>query len=90
MEILGRCQETGRGLLLGDDPDQLAALGSSNWVGYSFAWAACAEARAGRPEKAIGYLDTFIKAFILRNGFHANGDQTRSGYSTFTYRPVHA
>jgi alpha-L-fucosidase 2 len=67
--------------------DQLGALGSSNWVGYSFAWAACAEARAGRPEKAIEYLDTFIEAFILRNGFHANGDQTRSGYSHYTYRP---
>jgi hypothetical protein len=32
-------------------------------------------------------LDIFIKAFILRNGFHVNGDQTRSGFSGFTYRP---
>jgi len=23
----------------------------------------------------------------LRNGFHVNGDQTKSGYSGFTYRP---
>ncbi len=67
--------------------DQLEALGTSNWVGYSFAWAACMEARAGRADQAIGYLQTFVKAFILRNGFHANGDQTRSGYSRFTYRP---
>jgi alpha-L-fucosidase 2 len=28
-----------------------------------------------------------VKAFTLRNGFHANGDQTKSGYSDFTYRP---
>jgi hypothetical protein len=28
-----------------------------------------------------------VKAFILRNGFHANGDQTGSGLSGFTYRP---
>jgi alpha-L-fucosidase 2 len=67
--------------------DQLVALGTSNWVGYTFAWAACMEARVGRPEKAIEYLDTFVKAFILRNGFHANGDQTQSGYSKYTYRP---
>jgi alpha-L-fucosidase 2 len=67
--------------------NQLEALGTSNWVGYSFAWAACMEARAGRPGKAIEYLDTFVKAFILRNGFHANGDQTQSGYSKYTYRP---
>jgi alpha-L-fucosidase 2 len=29
----------------------------------------------------------FVNAFTLRNGFHANGDQTKSGYSDFTYRP---
>ena len=28
-----------------------------------------------------------MKAFILRNGFHVNGDQTRSGFSGMTYRP---
>jgi alpha-L-fucosidase 2 len=67
--------------------DQLEALGTKAWVGYSFAWAACMEARAGRQEKALPYLETFVKAFILRNGFHANGDQTKSGYSNFTYRP---
>ena len=33
-------------------------------------------------------LDIFRKAFTLRNGFHANGDQTRSGYSSFVYRPL--
>lgn len=68
--------------------DELARLGTSQWVGYSFAWAACLEARAGRGDRAAAYLDAFAKAFVLRNGFHANGDQTRSGYSRFTYRPV--
>ena len=67
--------------------DSLQSLGTKNWVGYSFAWAACAEARARRPDEAFRYLDTFVKAFVLRNGFHANGDQTRSGLSNFTYRP---
>ncbi|HEX8037937.1 MAG TPA: hypothetical protein VF490_02250, partial [Chryseosolibacter sp.] len=26
-------------------------------------------------------------AFCLKNSFHVNGDQTKSGYSKFTYRP---
>jgi alpha-L-fucosidase 2 len=67
--------------------DRLAALGTSNWVGYSFAWAACMEARAGRADDAERYLSTFVRAFLLRNGFHANGDQTRSGITRATYRP---
>ena len=67
--------------------DQLEALGTKQWVGYSFAWAAAMEARAARPDKALPYLETYAKAFVLRNGFHANGDQTKSGYSNFTYRP---
>ena len=44
-------------------------------------------ARTGDAEAALRHLDIFLKAFILRNGFHANGDQTRSGYSSMTYRP---
>jgi len=67
--------------------DQLGALGTKEWCGYSFSWAAAMEARAGRAEEAWKYLDVYLKAFILRNGFHANGDQTKSGYSNFTYRP---
>ncbi|TDE30382.1 hypothetical protein E0I61_05145 [Flavobacterium ranwuense] len=41
----------------------------------------------GDAEAAIKNLDVFVKAFVLRNGFHVNGDQTKSGYSKFTYRP---
>ncbi len=67
--------------------DHLASLGTTQWVGYSFSWAACLEARAARGERALAYLSTFVKAFILRNGFHVNGDQTKSGLSNFTYRP---
>jgi alpha-L-fucosidase 2 len=67
--------------------DQLGALGTKEWCGYSFSWAAAMEARAGRAEEAWKYLDIYLRAFILRNGFHANGDQTKSGYSNFTYRP---
>ncbi|HPS01773.1 MAG TPA: glycoside hydrolase N-terminal domain-containing protein [Candidatus Sumerlaeota bacterium] len=67
--------------------DQLKKLGTSAWCGYSFSWAACLEARAGRAEEAWHYLDLYLKAFILRNGFHVNGDQTKSGLSNFQYRP---
>ena len=46
-------------------------------------------AGAGGPdaEAALHYLDIYTAAFILRNGFHANGDQLKAGYSGFTYRP---
>ena len=45
------------------------------------------QARVGDAEEAVRNLDIFVKAFVLRNGFHVNGDQTKSGYSNFTYRP---
>jgi alpha-L-fucosidase 2 len=62
-------------------------LGTRRWCGYSFSWMSCLRARVGDAESALRYLDVFVKAFILRNGFHVNGDQTRSGFSAFTYRP---
>jgi alpha-L-fucosidase 2 len=62
-------------------------LGTQAWVGYSFSWMSCLRARAGEPEAALDNLEIFVRAFVLRNGFHVNGDQTRSGYSGFTYRP---
>ncbi len=66
---------------------QWARLGTSQWCGYSFGWMSALQARAGRSDEALRLLQVFTKAFVLRNGFHANGDQTRSGYSSFTYRP---
>jgi alpha-L-fucosidase 2 len=62
-------------------------LGTNGWCGYSFSWMSCLRARVGDAESALRHLDIYCNAFILRNGFHANGDQTRSGYSGFTYRP---
>lgn len=66
---------------------QWDAFGTGAWCGYSFAWMSCLRARTGDPEAALRNLDIFVKAFILRNGFHVNGDQTGSGFSGFTYRP---
>lgn len=62
-------------------------LGTSQWCGYSFSWMSALRARVGDAEAALRHLDIFLKAFILRNGFHVNGDQTRSGFSSMTYRP---
>ena len=63
------------------------SLGTSQWCGYTFSWMSCLRARVGDSEAAVKDLDIFLKAFVLRNGFHANGDQTKSGYSDMTYRP---
>ncbi len=61
--------------------------GTSGWCGYSFTWMSALRARVADAESAVRNLDLFTRAFILRNGFHANGDQTKSGFSSFTYRP---
>ncbi|MHB9046762.1 MAG: glycosyl hydrolase family 95 catalytic domain-containing protein [Pirellulales bacterium] len=66
---------------------QWDALGTGAWCGYSFSWMACLRARVGDAEAALRNLDLYARAFVLRNGFHANGDQTGSGFSGFTYRP---
>jgi len=57
------------------------------WCGYSYSWLANLEARARHGEEAAEALRTFASCFCLRNSFHANGDQTKSGKSRFTYRP---
>jgi alpha-L-fucosidase 2 len=45
------------------------------------------KARAKDGEGAASALDIFRKAFCSINTFHLNGDQTKSGYSNFQYRP---
>jgi len=67
--------------------DRVNELGTQAWTGYSFSWIACNFARQGRAEEALKYLEIYVKAFILRNGFHVNGDQLKAGFSGFTYRP---
>jgi len=62
-------------------------FGTGAWCGYSFSWMSCLKARIGDAESAVRNLDIYAKAFILRNGFHVNGDQTKSGFSGFMYRP---
>ena len=80
----------------GERPRQIIAAslrdwdgaGTSQWCGYSFSWMACLRARVGDAETAWRDLDIYTRAFTLRNGFHCNGDQSGSGYSSLTYSPV--
>ena len=65
----------------------LDAKGTASWCGYSFSWLANMAARARDGERAEQALETFARAFCLRNSFHCNGDQSGKGYSNFRYRP---
>lgn len=66
---------------------RLDSIGPDYWTGYSYAWLGNMKARNFDGEGAAKALRTFAEAFCLPNTFHANGDQTRSGKSRFTYRP---
>ena len=66
---------------------ELERLGPDWWCGYSYAWLAGLAARAGDGARAERALEIFATAFCSPNSFHLNGDQTKGGYSRFTYRP---
>jgi alpha-L-fucosidase 2 len=65
----------------------LDKYGSSQFCGYSFAWLANLKARNKDGVGAAEALRIFASHFCLKNSFHANGDQSNLGYSSFTYRP---
>lgn len=65
----------------------LDKIGPDWWCGYSYSWLANLKARAKDGAGARDALAIFARAFCLPNSFHANGDQTKSGLSKFTYRP---
>lgn len=66
---------------------KLDKYGPDWWTGYSYSWLANLKARAFDGVGAAEALHTFAECFCLRNGFHANGDQSNTGKSKFTYRP---
>lgn len=66
---------------------RLDQYGSDYWTGYSYAWLANIKARMFDGEGAAKALRTFAECFCLKNSFHANGDQSGTGKSLFTYRP---
>ena len=65
---------------------EISSRGTSQWTGYSFSWFAAMLARSNQADSSLRYLSDYLK-FTLRNGFHANGDQSRTGLSSMTYRP---
>lgn len=67
--------------------DNFAKVGPDYWCGYSYSWFGNMKARAMDGEGAAQELRTFAECFCLKNTFHVNGDQTKSGKSRFTYRP---
>ena len=73
--------------IISNSLNELERLGSSWWCGYSYSWLGGLYARAKNGEKAYESLKTFSECFCLPNSFHANGDQSGTGKSNFTYRP---
>jgi hypothetical protein len=66
---------------------KLDDVGPAWWCGYSYSWLGNIKARNMDGEGAAKALKIFAEHFCLRNTFHANGDQTRQGYSNYGYRP---
>lgn len=65
----------------------LEKMGTRQWCGYSFSWAACLYARAREADNAAKMLQIFAGNFVSVNSFHLNGDQKGGEYSDFKYRP---
>lgn len=74
-------------LIIKNSIQRLDSMGPINWCGYSYAWLGNLKARAKDGVGATKALTIFSTAFCSTNSFHLNGDQTKSGYSGFTYRP---
>jgi hypothetical protein len=85
--LLDKSQGPESGKIIDATLAPLHANGPDWWTGYSYAWLANLEARAGHGEEAAEALRTFASCFVLRNSFHVNGDQTKSGKSRYVYRP---
>jgi alpha-L-fucosidase 2 len=65
----------------------LDRIGPDWWCGYSYSWLGNLKARAFDGDGAAEALRIFATDFCLKNSFHANGDQSGTGKSKFTYRP---
>jgi len=59
--------------------DRLWALGSSEFMCFSFPWIALLAARAWRGNMALLALSIFRHTFLSRSGFIVNGDVRRTG-----------
>ncbi len=66
--------------------DQFERLSSRHWVGFSFSWEGCLNARLGRGDRAWMYLKEFQTLCASRNGFNLN-NQIPAGPILHTGRP---
>lgn len=67
--------------------DNFLSKGTSEWMGYTYTWVSCTFARMGDGDRALKYLDSYLRGFIFENGFHVNGDQSGLGLSEAHYHP---
>ena len=80
--------ETGNGKeIINASLKYLETKGTALWCGYSYSWLASMYARAMNGDKAAEALKIFATCFCSPNSFHLNGDQSKTGKSSFTYRP---
>lgn len=87
MEILDVTNSPEEAEIVKSTIKRLTDVGPDWWCGYSYSWLGNLQARALNGDGAAQALRTFADCFCLPNTFHANGDQTASGKSKFTYRP---
>lgn len=79
--------DEGQRELVSRSVSNLVELGSSYWVGFSFAWLADLCGRLGDGDTAAKYLRLLTDHLYSVNGFHLNGDYRKSGLTRFDYRP---
>lgn len=48
--------------------------GRDAWLGFTYPWMAALNARVGRGDEALHFLDVFAEAFVSRSGLHMNND----------------
>ncbi len=65
---------------------QLDNLGTHAWGGFGLGWFSIIAARIGHAERALTMLELTVKGFLLRNGFHVNGDVNNTGMSLYKCR----
>lgn len=86
LDLITRAHDQ-EGIIIKNSLRHLERMGTRQWTGYSFCWAACLYTRAAEGDRALDQLQKFTRNFISPNSFHLNGDQRGGEFSDFTYRP---
>jgi alpha-L-fucosidase 2 len=68
--------------------DQWRKMGTGQWTGWAFPWAAAIAARLELPNMAWQMLDLFARSCIRPNSLHINGDPRNFGTSCAKYEPM--